>query len=175
VLVGIVLVGIVLVGIVARRSARIRRANPTREEIIRRNMHENPEWGTVDWRDMYRRQNETIRRIINMIKDRIRSIITDPKFNYLIIPAQVVTLQNQLQIIVGDSITYEDTPFGRVLKWIAKLKSLYINDLPIYPTEDEVVNYVTKRILEGTDKLNNVQLPNNGIVYDIGWVTHIIE
>ena len=146
-----------------RRSAR---RNSARRNSARRNSaRRNSAYPTVDQRTMYMRQIEELRHTI-------RSIITDPRFNFLIIPAIATLLANNQTAIHYDTIMYRDR-----FIWAASTRgSPYKDDLPIYPAEDEVVDYVTIRILNGTYKFTPGNYINdNAIVYSIGGVKHIIQ
>ena len=81
-------------------------------------------------------------------------------------------LVNNQKIVYYDTIYYQGKPI-----WSGTfLQSPYRDDLPLHPTEDQVVDYVTGRILNGTYKLApDTYVNNNAIVYNIGGVKHIIQ
>jgi hypothetical protein len=62
------------------------------------------------------------------------------------------------------------------LIWSPSYGSPYKDNLPEHPSEDEVVNYVTGRILNGTYKFApNNYVNDNAIVYNIGGVEKYIR
>ena len=98
------------------------------------------------------------------IKQRIRSIITHPKFTSIKIPATSTHIGPGVDYIWKDMIVGSSTP--GFYYWITVKGSPYKNELVDNSTEDQVVNYVTKRILNGTYRLNlNYNNPTNDIDY----------
>jgi hypothetical protein len=140
-----------------QRSARIRRANPTQEKFIIGDIYDNAEWGNVDWRTAFL---EKIRRVKNMI----RSLITNSKFETLVIPALLLG-----NTVLSDTIARAH-PNSTYYMWAPTHLSSYINDLPPYPNVDQIVNYVAERILNGTYKLKLDNYVDNTIRYVIGGV-----
>lgn len=72
-------------------------------------------------------------------------------------------------------IFYDTLLYRNRLIWVTS-GSPYKDDLPLYPTVDEVVDYVTGRILNGTYKLApGKYVNNNAIIYNIGSVEKYIR
>lgn len=103
------------------------------------------------------------------IKQRIRSIITHPNFTSIKIPALSTHIGPGLDYIWKDTIVGSSTP--GFYYWLTYKESPYKNDLVDNSTVDQVVNYVTKRILDGTYRLPGLNYNStNDIDYYVGGV-----